>query len=147
MGITLPILTQHKAAVAVENATLSALKGARTATASRVAGDVLAAAVTAEARRAQLVEYRDDIVPRALAVERMAEDWYRLGQTPLIALLTALQATRDVRLRSLDAAADSRMRSATSNAQSERRSMTARVVVLGVMALSTIVSGCQRSVP
>ena len=106
VGITLPILTQHKAAVAVENATLSALKGARTATASRVAGDVLAAAVTAEARRAQLVEYRDDIVPRALAVERMAEDSYRLGQTPLIALLTALQATRDVRLRSLDAAAE-----------------------------------------
>jgi len=106
VGITLPILTQHKAAVAVENATLSALKGARTATALRVAGDVLAAAVTAEARRAQLVEYRDDIVPRALAVERMAEDSYRLGQTPLIALLTALQATRDVRLRSLDAAAE-----------------------------------------
>ena len=106
VGITLPILTQHKAAVAVENATLSALKGTRAATATRVAGDVLAATITAEARRAQLVEYRDDIVPRALTVERMAEDSYRLGQTPLLALLAALQATRDVRLRSLDAAAE-----------------------------------------
>lgn len=106
VGITLPIFTQHRAAVAVENATLTALRGTRAATASRVAGDVLAASVTAEARRAQLIEYRDDIVPRALAVEQMAEDSYRLGQTPLLALLAALQATRDVRLRSLDAAAE-----------------------------------------
>jgi outer membrane protein TolC len=36
-------------------------------------------------------------------VEQLAQDSYQLGQTGLTALLQALQASRDVRLRALDA--------------------------------------------
>ena len=36
----------------------------------------------------------------------MAEDSYRLGQTGLAALLQALQASRDIQLRSLQTASD-----------------------------------------
>jgi outer membrane protein TolC len=36
----------------------------------------------------------------------MAEDSYKLGQTAIAAYLQALQASRDVRLRSIQAAAD-----------------------------------------
>ena len=36
----------------------------------------------------------------------MAEDSYRLGQTGIAALLQALQASRDVQLRSLQTASD-----------------------------------------
>ena len=52
-----------------------------------------------DAQRQQYLQYRDEILPQALEVERMAEDSYRLGQTGIAALLQALQATRDMRLR------------------------------------------------
>jgi len=60
----------------------------------------------ASAQREQYVRYRDEIIPQALDVERLAEDAYRLGRTGIAAYLQALQATRDVRLRSLQAQAD-----------------------------------------
>ena len=66
----------------------------------------MAAAAVADAQRQQFVRYRDEIVPQALDVERMAEDAYRLGQTPIAAYLQAVQTSRDVRLRSIQAAAD-----------------------------------------
>jgi len=65
---------------------------------------VTAAATIAAAQQQLLQRYRDRILPQALEVERMAEDAYRLGQTGIAALLQALQATRDARLRSLQAA-------------------------------------------
>ena len=69
----------------------------------RINGDVTAAAATAEAQRRPYVRYRDEILPQAQQVEQLAQDAYQLGQTGIAALLQALQATRDVRLRSLDA--------------------------------------------
>ena len=65
-----------------------------------------AAAAVADAQRQQYVRYRDEILPQALEVERMAEDSYRLGQTGIAAYLQALQSTRDVRLRAIQSAAD-----------------------------------------
>jgi len=106
VGITLPILTSHKAGVALEEATLTELNGERAATLARITGAVTAAAAIADAQRQQYVRYRDQIVPQALEVERMAEDSYRLGQTNIAAYLQSLQATRDVRLRALQAVAD-----------------------------------------
>ena len=44
------------------------------------------------------------ILPQAQQVEQLADDAYRLGQTGIAALLQALQAARDVRLRALDTA-------------------------------------------
>jgi len=67
---------------------------------------VSAAVAIAEAQRQQYVRYRDQVLPQALEVERMAEDSYRLGQTNIAAYLQALQSTRDVRLRALQSAAD-----------------------------------------
>jgi hypothetical protein len=60
----------------------------------------------ADAQRRQYIRYRDEILPRAIEVERVAEDSYRLGQTGIAAFLQALEATRDVRLRALQAASD-----------------------------------------
>ena len=49
---------------------------------------------------------QNEILPLAQQVETMAEDSYRLGQTGIAALLQALQASRDIRLRSLQTASD-----------------------------------------
>ena len=70
-----------------------------------MATDVTAAATSAEAQRQAYARYRDVILPQARQVEELAQDSYRLGQTGLVALLQALQQSREVRLRSLDAVA------------------------------------------
>jgi hypothetical protein len=57
-------------------------------------------------QRQQYLRYRDEIIPQAAELERMAEDSYRLGQTGINAYLQVLQASRDLRLRSIQSAAD-----------------------------------------
>ena len=102
-AITLPLFTTHKAGVLVEQTTLDQLISQRQATLLRVQGDVTAASLRAQAQRQLFVRYRDMIIPQAQQVEQLAQDSYQLGQTGISALLQALQATREVRLRSLDA--------------------------------------------
>ena len=106
VAVSIPLFTTHRAAVRVEDATLAQLTSEREATAARISGEVTAAAAVAESQRQQFVRYRDEIVPQALELERMAEDAYRLGQTNIAAYLQAVQSSRDVRLRSIQAAAD-----------------------------------------
>jgi cobalt-zinc-cadmium efflux system outer membrane protein len=102
VGVTVPIFTSHKAGVQVEQATLDQLTAQRKATLARIAGEVSSAAAAAEAQRAAYVRDRDVIIPQAQQVEQLAQDSYQLGQTGLAALLQALQASRDVRLRAID---------------------------------------------
>lgn len=105
LGVTLPLFSTHKAGVQVEQATLERLLGQRQAALQRITGEVSAAVAAAEAQRQTYVRYRDVILPQAQQVEQLAQDSYQLGQTGLPALLQALQASRDLRLRSLDALA------------------------------------------
>jgi cobalt-zinc-cadmium efflux system outer membrane protein len=104
--INLPVFHHHQAEVAVEERTLAQLHAERDGAAARIAGAVAAAAHLAQAQRDQLLRYRNQILPHAAEVEAMAEDSYRSGQTGLPALLQALQATRDLRLRALQSALD-----------------------------------------
>jgi len=106
VAVSIPLFTTHKAGVVVEQATLTQLTAEREATLARIGSDVAAATAVATAQREQYLRYRDQILPQALQVEQMADDAYRLGQTGIAAYLQALQATRDVRLRSLQAEAD-----------------------------------------
>jgi cobalt-zinc-cadmium efflux system outer membrane protein len=106
LTITLPLFTHRGAAVQVEERTLRQLQAERDARAAEIAGAVYSAAETAATRRRELERFRGQILPQTEEVERMAEDSYRSGQTGLPALLQALQATRDVRLRALQAEAD-----------------------------------------
>jgi cobalt-zinc-cadmium efflux system outer membrane protein len=102
----IPIFTTHRAQLQVEQATLAQFTAQRTALLARITGEVTAASTIADAQRVAYLRYRDEILPLALDVERMAEDSYRLGQTGITALLQALQASRDMRLRSLQTAQD-----------------------------------------
>lgn len=103
VAVTLPMFTTHRAGVTVEQATLDQLAAEREATLRRIVGDVTAAAAGAEAQRLAYVRFRDLILPQAAEVEQLAQDSYQLGQTGIAALLQALQASRDLRLRALDA--------------------------------------------
>ncbi len=106
MTVNLPLFTRHQAAVAVEERTLAQLAAQRAARAAAIGGEVYSAAVQAETARLQALRFRDEILPRAEQVERLAEDSYRSGQTGLAALLQAFQATRDVRLQAIQAGLD-----------------------------------------
>ena len=106
IAVSIPVFTSHRAGVVVEEASLTQLTSEREAAATRISGEVASAAAIAESQRQQFLRYRDEIVPQALEVERMAEDSYRLGQTPIAAYLQALQSTRDIRLRAIQATAD-----------------------------------------
>lgn len=103
LSVTVPLFTTHSAGVAVEQATLAQLVAERQAALTRIDADVSAAAASAEAERLAYARYRDSILPQAQQVEQLAQDSYQLGQTGLVALLQALQASRDIRLRALDA--------------------------------------------
>jgi cobalt-zinc-cadmium efflux system outer membrane protein len=104
--VNLPLFTRHQAAVTVEERTLAQLTAQRAARAAAIGGEVYSAAVQAETARLQALRFRDEILPRAEQVERLAEDSYRSGQTGLAALLQAFQATRDVRLQAIQAGLD-----------------------------------------
>ena len=106
VGITVPLFTTHAAGVHVQEAALAQLAAERAALEAQVTGEVAAAAAVAAAARQQSLRYRDEILPQAIEVERMADDAYRLGQTGIAAYLQALQTTRDTRLRAIQAAAD-----------------------------------------
>ena len=106
LTIPLPLFTRRGAAIQVEERTLAQLEAERRARAEEIAGAVYAAAAAAAAGRQAALRFRDQILPQAEEVERMAEDSYRSGQTGLPALLQALQATRDLRLRAIQAGAD-----------------------------------------
>ena len=106
LGVTLPLFTTHRAGVLLEEATLTQLRQERDATLARITGEVSAAVAQVDAQRQAYLRYRDEILPQALEVERLAEDSYRLGQTGIVALLQAFQASRDARLRSIQAVSD-----------------------------------------
>jgi outer membrane protein, heavy metal efflux system len=106
VAVAVPIFTRHRAGVRVEEATLTQLTAQRAAVAARVIGEVASTAAVVEGQSQLYVRYRDAILPQALEVEHMAEDAYRLGQSGIAALLQALQASRDARLRALQAASD-----------------------------------------
>ena len=106
VAVGLPLFTRHRAGVRLEEAALTQLTLERDAALARITGEVTASAAVAEAQRLTYIRYRDEIIPKAIEAERMAEDSYSLGQTGIASLLQALQASRDVRLRSLQAVSD-----------------------------------------
>lgn len=106
LSVSLPIFTHHEAGVRAAEATLAQLRAERDAAAAQIAGSVSAAAAQAAAQRRQLLRFRDEILPQAAAVQQMAEDSYRSGQSNLVALLQVLQSTRELRLRAIQAGLD-----------------------------------------
>ena len=103
---SIPLFTTRRAGVLLEEAALTVLNARRQAVLARISGEVVSASAVADAQRAAYLRYQNEILPQAQQVEVMAEDSYRLGQTGIAALLQALRASLDIRLRSLQAASD-----------------------------------------
>ena len=83
VAIGVPLFTRHRAGVRLEEATLTQLQSERDATRVRIGGEVASAAALAQSSLEQYLRYRDQILPQALEVERMAEDSYVSGRPGL----------------------------------------------------------------
>ncbi|HKQ62468.1 MAG TPA: TolC family protein [Candidatus Polarisedimenticolaceae bacterium] len=106
IGWTLPLFTRHRAAVLQQQGTLAQLHAERDAAVLRLRGDVFAAAASASALGEQSRRYRESILQKQQEVEALAEDAYRSGQTGLVSLLQALQASRQIRSQAVTAGLD-----------------------------------------
>jgi cobalt-zinc-cadmium efflux system outer membrane protein len=101
-GVTLPLLTQHRAGVTVESAELTRLRAERASALAALTGSLASALARAAAAREQLDRYTTEALPRAVEVEQMAQDGYAAGQTNLVTLLQVLQSARETRRRGVD---------------------------------------------
>jgi cobalt-zinc-cadmium efflux system outer membrane protein len=106
LAVPLRVFSRNRAQTRLEEAILARLQAERAAAAARVSGEVYAAAENAQVERQAYLGYRDEILPRAAEVERLAEASYRSGQTGLVALLQSLQSVHDLRLQAVQAGID-----------------------------------------
>ena len=106
VGVTLPLFATHRAGVQVEDAELTRLRAERDALVATVSGGVVAALARVQAARDRMTHFQNTTLPQIAAVERYAQDSYAAGQTPLAALLQALQQTRDSRRAGLQVSLD-----------------------------------------
>src|SRR5262249_51537659 len=87
-------------------ATVAGRRAERAALAERVRGAVVAALGRASAQQQRYLRFRDEILPKSHEVEEMAQESYKVGHSPLSALLQALQAARELRGQALAAASE-----------------------------------------
>jgi cobalt-zinc-cadmium efflux system outer membrane protein len=66
-----------------------------------VEAKAFAAHARAVAQRAQVAAYRETLVPTATAIESLAEEGYRLGRSPALAVLDAQRTLRDAKVEYL----------------------------------------------
>ncbi|HXT70983.1 MAG TPA: TolC family protein [Vicinamibacterales bacterium] len=105
-GVTIPVLTNHKAPVLFEDLTLARLRADRETVIARLGGAIEAALARAAAARDRVTRYESTILPLAVEAERQAQAAYNGGQTGLPALVQALQLARETRQRGLEAGLD-----------------------------------------
>ncbi|HXY39922.1 MAG TPA: TolC family protein [Vicinamibacteria bacterium] len=106
LAVPLPLFTRHQANVQAEEATLALRRAEREAAVQRARAAVVSALARAQAQHQRYLRFRDEILLKNREVEQMAQEAYREGETPLSALLQALQASRDLRAQALDAASE-----------------------------------------
>jgi outer membrane protein, heavy metal efflux system len=98
-GITLPLplFSRNQGEIAGSLARAGQARLRRDALRLAVEARVFAAHAKAAAQRAQVASYRDSLVPTATAIESLAEEAYRLGRSPLLAVLDAQRGLRDTK--------------------------------------------------
>ncbi len=106
IAMTIPLFTRNQGEIAQSQATLDQLRARREAARRVVESAVFAALARIEAQRKQVESYRNRIIPAAAELAQLAEESYKMGRTPVLALFEAQRALRDVRREYLQALLD-----------------------------------------
>jgi cobalt-zinc-cadmium efflux system outer membrane protein len=96
LTMSLPLFSRNQGEIAQSLAVTNQLRAQREATRRTVESEIFGMIARIAARRSQLDMYRTSLIPIATSVEALAEESYRLGRTPVLALLLAQRALRDV---------------------------------------------------
>ncbi len=97
LSLAVPLFSRNQGAIAGSLARIGQQQLRRDALRRTTEAKVVAALARAEAQRAQAEGFRRTLVPTATQIEGLAEESYRLGRTPLVAVLDAQRSLRDVK--------------------------------------------------
>jgi cobalt-zinc-cadmium efflux system outer membrane protein len=110
-GITvpLPLFSRNQGEIVGSLATMELMRAHGEAVRRSVENRVFAAVARIEAHRKQVETYQQRLIPAALDLEQLAEESYRLGRDPILAVLDVQRSLRDVKQESLQAQLDYQM--------------------------------------
>ncbi len=97
LSLALPLFDRHQGQLAGSLARGEQARLRRDALRLSVEAKAFAAHARAAAQRAQVAAYRDTLVPTATTIESLAEEGYRLGRSPVLAVLDAQRTLRDAK--------------------------------------------------
>jgi cobalt-zinc-cadmium efflux system outer membrane protein len=99
----LPLFNRNQGEIAAARATIFQLHARRDAVRRIVENAVFGAVARIDAQRRQVEIYRVTIIPAATELAALAEESYKMGRNPVLALLDAQRSLRDVRREYLQA--------------------------------------------
>jgi cobalt-zinc-cadmium efflux system outer membrane protein len=103
LSLALPLFDRNQGQIAGSLARGEQARLRRDALRLSVEAKAFAAHARAAAQRAQVAAYRDTLVPTATTIESLAEEGYRLGRSPVLAVLDAQRTLRDAKSEYLGA--------------------------------------------
>jgi cobalt-zinc-cadmium efflux system outer membrane protein len=106
VSLTIPLFSRNQGEIAASLATIDQIRTRRDAIRRSVEAAVFGALARMEAWRKQVDSYRQTLVPTATALQSLAEESYRLGRNPVLAVLEAQRALRDLKREYLQALLD-----------------------------------------
>jgi outer membrane protein, heavy metal efflux system len=103
LSLAVPLFDRNQGQIAGSLARGEQARLRRDALRLSVEAKAFAAHARAAAQRAQVAAYRDTLVPTATTIESLAEEGYRLGRSPVLAVLDAQRTLRDAKSEYLGA--------------------------------------------
>ena len=97
LSLAVPLFDRNQGQIAGSLARGDQARLRRDALRLSVEAKAFAAHARAAAQRAQVAAYRDTLVPTATTIESLAEEGYRLGRSPVLAVLDAQRTLRDAK--------------------------------------------------
>ena len=104
--LAVPLFNRNQGEIATARATVLQLQAKAEAIRRTVENAAFGAVARIEAERRQADTYKDVIVPSAAELASLAEESYKAGRSPVLALLDAQRSLRDVRREYLQALTD-----------------------------------------
>ncbi len=97
LSLAVPLFDRNQGQIAGSLARADQARTRRDARRRSVEAKAFAAHARALAQRSQVAAYRETLVPTATAIESLAEEGYRLGRSPVLAVLDAQRTLRDAK--------------------------------------------------
>jgi cobalt-zinc-cadmium efflux system outer membrane protein len=101
LSLALPLFDRNQGQISGSLALGEQARLKRDALRRSVEAKAFAAHARAVAQRALVAAYRDTLVPTATTIESLAEEGYRLGRSPVLAVLDAQRTLRDQKIEYL----------------------------------------------